>query len=60
MRTLGDLLNAFQKKKKEKKRKKEIKEKKRKKAQWFLHLNKTFIGFITDLQASDKSVVAIF
>ena len=47
MRKLGDLLIAFQKKKS-------------KKAQWFLHLNKTFIGFTTDLHTSDKSIVAIF
>ena len=38
MKKSGDLLIAFQKKKK----------KKCKKAQWYLHLNKTFNGFTTD------------
>ena len=48
MRKSGDLLIGFQKKKRKKKCKK---------AQWYLHLNKTFIGFTTDLHTQVISLL---
>ena len=63
MRKSGDLLIAFQKKKRKKERKKKENkiEKVKMQESWvFLNLSKTFIGFTSDLHTRDKSAAAIF